>query len=504
MAEHVNESQENKSQVVTPGVQQSQSEGESIFQFVDNRPNSLVQMKLQQLANNSRQVKGINQLQTMAANYSTQQRPPIQRQENKTGLPDQLKSGMESISGLSLSDVKVHRNSDKPAQLQAHAYAQGTDIHLGPGQEKHLPHELGHVVQQKQGRVKPTVQLKGKVNVNDDAGLEKEADVLGAKALQGRFVVPGILQKVENNFSSKLPAQLVGGKESAQAGLEDSLGEKGSSGQVNPMHATLLTDELQEGRSTNELKRYVAFLKLFLDDVMKIEFTNAKSTKENNDYLKKLEILHTSLNAAGVACGITSVFVLTAVSGGMAPLAAAAAGVATHWAMGASLSGAGLAVGVAKDRAGDSSSKKETTKSAAAQEVGINSLGNGLLGTEQGGMATGKSIGGKLGEGLIKDAPNIGGFLAGQYGGILGVLGLKNNRETFLKLAEGKRASIAEFNSIGVTLMQVKSQLLKLREDISVAELINPILPDIDKTNAKIQNITGTFPVLPTVKDVEL
>jgi hypothetical protein len=91
---------------------------------------------------------------------------------------------MESISGLSLNDVKVHRNSDKPAQLQAHAYAQGTDIHLGPGQEKHLPHELGHVVQQKQGRVKPTIQLKGKVNINDDPGLEKEADVLGAKAIQ--------------------------------------------------------------------------------------------------------------------------------------------------------------------------------------------------------------------------------------------------------------------------------------------------------------------------------
>ena len=81
-----------------------------------------------------------------------------------------------------MDDVKVHRNSDKPAQLQAHAYAQGTDIHLGPGQEKHLPHEAWHVVQQKQGRVKPTKQLKSKVNVNDDAGLEKEADVMGARA----------------------------------------------------------------------------------------------------------------------------------------------------------------------------------------------------------------------------------------------------------------------------------------------------------------------------------
>ena len=127
---------------------------------------------------------GILQLQAMADARATTLTEPIQRQENKTGLPDNLKSGMENLSGYSMDDVKVHRNSAKPAQLQAHAYAQGTDIHLGPGQEKHLPHELGHVVQQKQGRVKPTAQLKGKVNINDDAGLEKEADVLGAKALQ--------------------------------------------------------------------------------------------------------------------------------------------------------------------------------------------------------------------------------------------------------------------------------------------------------------------------------
>ncbi|WP_293139206.1 DUF4157 domain-containing protein [Okeania sp. SIO3I5] len=113
---------------------------------------------------------------------------PIQAKEtetaNKTGLPDRLKSGIENLSGYSMDDVKVHYNSDKPAQLQAHAYAQGTDIHVAPGQEKHLPHEAWHVVQQKQGRVKPTMQLKVGVNVNDDAGLEKEADVMGKKAFQ--------------------------------------------------------------------------------------------------------------------------------------------------------------------------------------------------------------------------------------------------------------------------------------------------------------------------------
>lgn len=140
------------------------------------------------MANNSPQTQQAAQLQAMADNSSSQQKP-IQKKENQTGLPDNLKTGMENLSGMSLDDVKVHRNSNKPAQLQAHAYAQGTDIHLGPGQEKHLPHEAWHVVQQKEGRVKPTMQMKGKVNVNDDAGLEKEADVMGAKALNTKGTI---------------------------------------------------------------------------------------------------------------------------------------------------------------------------------------------------------------------------------------------------------------------------------------------------------------------------
>jgi len=100
---------------------------------------------------------------------------------NRTGLPDQLKAGVESLSGVSLDSVKVHYNSPKPAQLNALAYAQGTDIHVASGQEKHLPHEAWHVVQQHQGRVQPTTQVKG-IGVNDDTGLEHEADVMGAKA----------------------------------------------------------------------------------------------------------------------------------------------------------------------------------------------------------------------------------------------------------------------------------------------------------------------------------
>ncbi|WP_208108167.1 DUF4157 domain-containing protein [Paludibacterium purpuratum] len=100
------------------------------------------------------------------------------------GLPAQLRQGIESLSGFDMSDVRVHRNSDKPAQLQAHAYAQGGDIYLGSGQDQHLPHEAWHVVQQRQGRVRPTLQMKTGVAVNDDAGLEREADAMGESAMR--------------------------------------------------------------------------------------------------------------------------------------------------------------------------------------------------------------------------------------------------------------------------------------------------------------------------------
>jgi hypothetical protein len=106
----------------------------------------------------------------------------VQRQPNRTGLPDNLKSGMESLSGKSLDHVKVHYNSSKPAAVQAHAYAQGSDIHLASGQEKHLPHELGHVVQQMEGRVKPTTSVGG-MAVNDNPSLENEATEMGNRAL---------------------------------------------------------------------------------------------------------------------------------------------------------------------------------------------------------------------------------------------------------------------------------------------------------------------------------
>ncbi len=170
MAIHADHTPENQSHAAAGNTAKLQSNIKVNSTLLDNRPEAVAQRKLQETINNK-------------------------LSENDTGLPDQLKSGIESLSGYSMDDVRVHYNSSRPAQLQAHAYAQGSDIHIASGQEKHLPHEAWHVVQQKQGRVKPTVQLKGKIRVNDKPDLEKEADVMGEKALIERPLANISLQR---------------------------------------------------------------------------------------------------------------------------------------------------------------------------------------------------------------------------------------------------------------------------------------------------------------------
>lgn len=97
-------------------------------------------------------------------------------------LPDSLRSRFEQLSGQDMSEVEVHYDSDKPQEVDALAFAQGDEIHLAPGQERHLAHEAWHVIQQKRGQVRPTMQLRG-MQMNDDPALEHEADVMAQRAL---------------------------------------------------------------------------------------------------------------------------------------------------------------------------------------------------------------------------------------------------------------------------------------------------------------------------------
>ncbi|MFZ6768493.1 DUF4157 domain-containing protein [Undibacterium sp. Di26W] len=149
--------------------------------FVDLRPQAIAQRKLQEMAANSPQAMQLKAYQAMMDARSARTMPGYlqgkpgqmkfdgenaaqqngQQAAKDAGLPHQLKAGIESLSGMSMDHVKVHYDSAQPAQLQAHAYAQGSDIHVAPGQEQHLPHEAWHVVQQAQGRVRPTLQMAG-------------------------------------------------------------------------------------------------------------------------------------------------------------------------------------------------------------------------------------------------------------------------------------------------------------------------------------------------------
>lgn len=97
------------------------------------------------------------------------------KQPNRTGIPIPVKNRFEAATGLPLDDVQVHYNSPMPAQFQALAFTQGSQVHIGPGQERCLEHELGHVIQQKMGIVRPTGSIGG-VPINDNPDLERSAD----------------------------------------------------------------------------------------------------------------------------------------------------------------------------------------------------------------------------------------------------------------------------------------------------------------------------------------
>lgn len=110
-------------------------------------------------------------------------RPVVRRRagaEDAAVLPKQLRDGILALSGQALDDVSVHYDSPEPGRRAAHATAAGNQIHLASGQESRLAHEAWHVVQQRQGRVRPS-QGAGST-VNDDPALESEAVSMGARA----------------------------------------------------------------------------------------------------------------------------------------------------------------------------------------------------------------------------------------------------------------------------------------------------------------------------------
>lgn len=173
MPEHQNINQSRGTQSsqrqIIPAKQVHASNSTAIIQRARIDPKSLTSADVLQLQKTIEN-RAVGRLLSKIRNSSTVQQVPVQRQEtpeeeetcpscvqrqkipqeeghlqmkkeNNTGMPDSLKAGIESLSGIDMSDVKVHYNSSKPAEIGALAYTQGTNIHIAPGQERHLPHE---------------------------------------------------------------------------------------------------------------------------------------------------------------------------------------------------------------------------------------------------------------------------------------------------------------------------------------------------------------------------
>lgn len=135
---------------------------------------------------------------------------PVQKKEAEGG--GDIMSQMGQAMGADFSGVKVNANSNKATEMGALAYTQGEELHFAPGQynpgsqagKELIGHELSHVKQQREGRVQANTSINGQP-VNNNAGLEKEADDLGKKA--ANFSGAPVAQAKSEKKASKSTAQ---------------------------------------------------------------------------------------------------------------------------------------------------------------------------------------------------------------------------------------------------------------------------------------------------------
>ena len=131
-------------------------------------------------------------------------------------LAEGVRRRLEAALGADLSSVRVHEDGSSGA-LGAEAHTVGEDVHFAPGrydpESSHgralLGHELAHVVQQREGRVSAEGEIGG-VALNVDAGLEAEADRVGAHVASG--AMSAVMRSSAPAVSSGAVGQMKGGK----------------------------------------------------------------------------------------------------------------------------------------------------------------------------------------------------------------------------------------------------------------------------------------------------
>jgi hypothetical protein len=126
-------------------------------------------------------------------------------------LPNAVRGKMEAALGADFSNVRVHVGP-QAERIGAIAFTVGSDLYFAPGRyqpdtqqgQQLLGHELAHVVQQRQGRVRNP--LGSALAVVQDRALEAEADRLGRRAATYRVAARAIQRFAPARFSSPRPA----------------------------------------------------------------------------------------------------------------------------------------------------------------------------------------------------------------------------------------------------------------------------------------------------------
>jgi hypothetical protein len=129
-------------------------------------------------------------------------------------LPETVRSRMEAALGADFSGVRVHVGP-QPERIGAVAFTIGSDLYFAPGRyqpdtvpgQRLLGHELAHVVQQRQGRVRNP--LGSGVAVVQDRMLELEADRMGERATMYRLPVR---PAARSGSLQRLPVPPAGGR----------------------------------------------------------------------------------------------------------------------------------------------------------------------------------------------------------------------------------------------------------------------------------------------------
>ncbi|WP_206957146.1 eCIS core domain-containing protein [Trinickia acidisoli] len=151
-------------------------------------------------------------------------------------LPLPLLEKMQSAFQADFSTVRVHIGP-QAERLGAIAFTTGNDVYFAPGRyqpdsihgQELIGHELTHVIQQRQGRVR--MPMSG-VSVLQDAALEAEADRLGAQAARHMHANVANAAPISHAERHALTPDLVSGAHRVAVGGAASVQLRGGSGSV--------------------------------------------------------------------------------------------------------------------------------------------------------------------------------------------------------------------------------------------------------------------------------